>query len=295
MYYHICHTTTYNYSGPVFLQPHTVRLRPRCDSWQKLHSFSLVVEPNPCKVSHITDLDGNAIAQVWFQEATQHLKLQVTTEVETYQTNPFDYLLEPWATSLPIDYPSSLLSQLQPYQQSYGLASDYAIAQLAQELYQDVQGETLSFLRALNQHLYETCEQTIRETGNPWPAGVTLRQKRGSCRDVAVVFMEVCRAVGLAARFVSGYQEGDPDQEHRHLHAWVEVYLPGGGWRGYDPTHGLAVSDRHVALVASALPSYATPVSGNFSQVKPSLEGESNHTQSDMQVHISLQVANNTN
>ncbi len=291
MRYHISHTTTYIYTQPVLLQLHTLRLLPRSDSWQKLHSFSLAVEPNPFKISQITDLDGNTIAQLWFQEATEHLNLQVTTEVETYQTNPFDYLLEPWATKLPIDYPSSLLCQLQPYQQSYGLVPDSAIAQLAQDLYQDVQGDTITFLTALNQHLYETCEYTIRDTGNPWPAGVTLRQKRGSCRDLAVLFMEVCRAVGLAARFVSGYQEGDPKQNNRHLHAWAEVYLPGGGWRGYDPTHGLAVADRHVALVATALPSYATPVSGNFTPVKPILNGKGHSIESQMQVHLSIQVA----
>lgn len=284
MLYNIGHTTTYTYSQPVFLQPHILKLRPRCDSWQKLHSFSLVVEPEPVQVSQFTDLDGNAIAQLWFKVVTEQLTLQVTTEVETYRTIAFDYLLEPWATRLPIDYPSSLLCQLQPYRQSYEMGSDSAIAQLAQELYQDVQGETIPFLTALNQHLYQSCEYIIREMGDPWPAGITLRQKRGSCRDIAVLFMEVCRAVGLAARFVSGYQEGDPDQENRDLHAWAEVYVPGGGWRGYDPIQGLAVADRHVALVASALPNYTTPVSGNFAPLKSRFEG--GHAESQMQVHL---------
>jgi len=229
-------------------------------------------------------LDGNAIAKLWFQVATEHLKIQVTTTVETHRNNPFDYLLEPWAKSLPIDYSSSLLCQLLPYRQSYEMGSDSAIAQLAQEIYQEVDGETIPFLMTLNQRLYETCEYIIRETGDPWPAGITLRQKRGSCRDVAVLFMEVCRAVGLASRFVSGYQEGDPDQENRDLHAWAEVYLPGGGWRGYDPTQGLAVADCHIALVASALPNYTTPVSGNFAPLKSRFEG--GHAESRMQVHL---------
>lgn len=287
MLYKICHSTTYTYNQPVVLKPHTLRLRPRCDSWQKLHSFALWVEPKPVQVSQFTDLDGNAIAQIWFQGVTEHLKLQVTAEVETHRINPFDYLLEPWATKLPIDYPASLLSQLQPYRQSYEMGADSAIAQLAQELYQNVQGETIPFLGALNQRLYETCEQIIRETGDPWPAGITFRQKQGSCRDVVVLFMEVCRAVGLAARFVSGYQEGDPDTEQRDLHAWAEVYLPGGGWRGYDPIQGLAVADRHVALVASPLPQYTTPVVGNFAPVQPSLE-HGKAAQSQMDVHLSI-------
>ena len=81
--------------------------------------------------------------------------------------------------------------------------------------------------------------------------------------------MEVCRTVGLAARFVSGYQEGDPDSSDRDLHAWVEIYLPGAGWRGYDPTLGLAVSDRHITVAASAIPQYAAPIQGTFAPFNP--------------------------
>jgi transglutaminase-like putative cysteine protease len=93
---------------------------------------------------------------------------------------------------------------------------------------------------------------------------VTWQQKEGTCRDFAILFMEVCRLIGIAVRFVSGYQQGDSNSSDRHLHAWVEVYLPGAGWRGYDPTHGLAVADGHVALAASSLPRYAAPISGVF-------------------------------
>jgi transglutaminase-like putative cysteine protease len=101
--------------------------------------------------------------------------------------------------------------------------------------------------------------------------------------------MEICRAMGLAARFVSGYQEGDVEQDNRDLHAWAEVYLPGGGWRGYDPTHGLAVSDRHVALAASSFPSYAAAVTGHITPVK-SLAEEGEFTTSKITADISLQV-----
>ena len=94
----------------------------------------------------------------------------------------------------------------------------------------------------------------------------------GSCRDYAVLFMEVCRAMGIPARFVSGYQEGDTEQESRDLHAWAEVYLPGAGWRGYDPTLGLVVSDRHIPLAASAIPSYASAIEGLVTPIKPEIK-----------------------
>jgi transglutaminase-like putative cysteine protease len=97
--------------------------------------------------------------------------------------------------------------------------------------------------------------------------------------------MEVCRAIGIAARFVSGYQEGDSIQQSRDLHAWVEVYLPGAGWRGYDPTLGLIVSDRHIPLAASAIPRYAAAVQGT---VTPVARGE--NAIAELQAQISLTI-----
>ncbi len=128
--------------------------------------------------------------------------------------------------------------------------------------------ESPHILQTLVQRLYKECSYTMREEGMPWEAGVTWRRKQGSCRDLTVLFMEVCRAMGLAARFVSGYEVGDEETSQWELHAWAEVYLPGAGWRGYDPTHGLAVGDRHIALAANPLPQYCAPVKGAVSLVK---------------------------
>jgi transglutaminase-like putative cysteine protease len=266
--YHICHKITYTYDRAVVLQPHILRLRPRSDGWQQLYNFSLAVQPEPVGISHFTDFDGNASIKLSFAGETENLQIVVTSEVETLQTNPFNFLLEPWATQFPIDYPSLTFAQLQPYLQPHGTAPDSAVVQLAQEIYREVEGKTDLFPTALNQRLYQTCKQIHRAEGNPWVAGVTWREKQGACRDVAVLLMEVCRIMGLGARFVSGYQEGDRDQDERELHAWAEVYLPGGGWRGFDPAHGLAVTDRHIALAASAFPSYAAPILGGFAPIR---------------------------
>lgn len=286
MLYQITHTTTYTYTGSVQLQPHLVRLRPRSNGWQTLQMFMLSVTPEPTAQSQITDLDGNALIKVWFpQTFTERLEIRVQSQVATHEANPFNYLMEPWALQLPIDYPSSLLVRLQPYltgqNLKYAAAVDAIALQLAQEIYQTTAGNTTQFLNELNQRIYEDCKYMIRETGAPLPPGVTWSQKQGSCRDLTVLFIEVCRAIGLAARFVSGYQEGDLNRDDRHLHAWAEVYLPGAGWRGYDPTHGLAVSDRHIALVASSTASDAAPVSGSFKQT--------GGIQSSMTYHLQIQ------
>lgn len=263
MRYHIRHQTNYFYNQPVILSPHLLRLRPKSDGGQTLREFTLKINPEPLTITNIIDLDGNSCLQIWFNQPTEELLIDVVSEVETHGVNPFQYLLEPWATCLPFDYPISLHSQLQPYRQFYGLNNDPDMAALAQEIMQETEGQVLSFLFNLNDKIYRNCQQIIRLTGEPYLPGNTWKNKQGSCRDFVVLFMDVCRCVGLASRFVSGYQEGDLDQGERHLHAWVEVYLPGGGWKGYDPSHGLAVSDRHISLVSSPIPRYCAPVEGN--------------------------------
>lgn len=270
MLYQIIHTNTYTYTRPVDLDPHFVRLRPRSNSFQTLQDFSLEVAPAPAGLSELLDYEGNNIHKIWFFQPTAQLTIKITAKVETHCSNPFNFILEAWAVKLPIsDYPAPVLAHLQPYLTT---TPDPAIIQLAQEIWQAVDGQTLDFLSILNQRIYQTCAYTLRETGDPLPAGLTWTQQLGSCRDTAVVFIEACRLMGLAARFVSGYHETDPDHPESHLHAWAEVYLPGAGWRGYDPTQGLAVADRHIALVASAIPRHAGPISGSFKGIGASSE-----------------------
>lgn len=264
MRYRIRHFTCYSYSQPVLLKPHVLRLRPRSDAAQTLQQFQLTVTPDPQSQASLIDLEGNSTIGLWFSpEKTAQLMIETVAEVETHRTNPFDYLAEPWAAAFPVDYPASILVCLQPYLQNPLFpALDPGVVQLAQSLLFEARGNIGSFLTTLTQTIYETCEYTVRESGAAHPAGITWSQKRGSCRDFAVLLMAACRSLGLAARFVSGYQEGDLDMAEGDLHAWVEVYVPGGGWRGFDPTHGLAVADRHVVVAAAAHPNQAAPLVG---------------------------------
>lgn len=265
MRYHISHTTIYHYSQPVRLSTHTLRLRPRSDGIQQLANFSMEIQPLPIKASDFLDLEGNACHQIWFpDEPTTTLLIHSTSEIETHRTNPFDYLSEPWATHAPLDYPVSTAVRLTPYLAPPNLTISPQVIEFAQTLLHSVEANVGFFLTQLTQSIYSRCEYVQRHVGGPQPAGITLAQQSGTCRDFVVLFMEACRAVGLAARFVSGYQEGDPDQDNHDLHAWVEVYIPGGGWRGFDPTHGLAVTDRHIAVAAAAYPADAAPVVGKL-------------------------------
>lgn len=284
MRYQVVHTTTYTYSQAVALEPHWVRLRSRSDGSQTLHTFTLEIHPTPTGHSQVIDLDGNSIEKIWFEQPTDSLTVTATSEVETHCVNPFNYILEPWATHLPINYSASLLAQLYPYFYPLGISTsiDPIVAQLATEINHQVDGDVNQFLTELNQRIYQECISIIREDGHPLPPGITWTKRVGSCRDFAVLFMEACRAVGLAARFVSGYQEGDLDSDDYQLHAWVEVYLPGAGWRGFDPAHGLAVADRHIALVASVNPRQTAAISG-------AIRGSGIQSQMEFAISIELQ------
>lgn len=262
--YRIIHHTQYRYTQPVRLGEHTLRLQPRVDGSQQLHNFTCEIAPNPRKTIDWLDLQGNVCRQVLFSNADITTLIIVTQcDVETLRTNPFDYLSPDWAITAPIDYPQSLRQLIAPYLTTLYADSPTVIDWAQQQLHQ-VNGNVGLFLTGLTQAIYEAFTYETRQHGPPWPAGVVLAEQRGTCRDFTVLFMAACRAVGLAARFVSGYQRGDVDQTSHELHAWPEVYVPGGGWRGYDPTLGLAVADGHIALATAIDPSQAAAVSGKL-------------------------------
>ena len=265
MHFQISHRMNYTYSQPVFIEPLAVRLRPRCNSMQRVEHFSLDVAPTPAGIGECIDLDGNNIATVWFDGLHDSLTISATSQVEVLPTDPFKYVVtEEKTLRLPVIYPQPYWSALEQYlRRQYGSSQ---VEHFVQPIAEESEGQTIPFLRNLTVVIYEQFERVFRETGDPMTPNETIAQHRGACRDLAVLFIECCRNVGLAARFVSGYahEEVEDAFERRHMHAWVEAYLPGGGWRGFDPSLGLAVADRHVAVAASADPAYAAPTSGTF-------------------------------
>ncbi len=256
------HITRYRYSREVFLEPHVIRLCPRGDPGQRLLSFSIDVDPVPAGMSGSLDAEGNSVVWSWFGGTTETLTVSTRFVAETLRSAPFDYILPSAdAGRLPVPYTRQEQPILAPY-----LATEPTpgAAAFAEEIAAEADGDVQAFLLTLTDRIYRLCEVIVRDEGDPYPADQTLTDARGSCRDLAVLFVACCRHAGVAARFVSGYQEGDPDTENREMHAWAEACIPGGGWRGYDPTHGLVVADRHVAVAASAVPAGAAPVSGSL-------------------------------
>jgi transglutaminase-like putative cysteine protease len=277
MHFEIAHFTEYRYSAPVLLMPQTLRLRPREDGTQRLHVFRLDVQPVPSRVSMQAEPDGNTSLLATFSAAASFLRIHAYSKVETHRVNPFDFVItELAAMQVPVTYEPRLAHALSPALTPIDAPAVYAFAQACAR---DAGNDTLQFLSLLNRRLWERMRVVLRLSGEPMAPDECLQCGEGACRDLAMVFVAAARHLGLAARFVSGYQMTDPNEHARYLHAWAEVYLPGGGWRGYDPTHGIAVDDRYVPVAASSYSSLAAPIDGRFTPA---------HVTSQMKVTLDL-------
>ena len=256
------HSTAYRYPQDVELEPHTFRLRPRMTTTQWLLAFDLQILPRPAGSTECLDQDGNLAVRAWFSSPTRELSVRSRFTVELVRENPFDFLLSDESLNLPLWYPEPLSTALTSYRQDGQISEE--VTQFAHAIADVAQRNTLAFLGTLNQKIYQGFRQMTRPEGSPWTSNVTLRSRQGSCRDLAVLFCDVCRVMGLAARFVSGYECASAGQPHAYMHAWAEVYLPGAGWRGYDPARGVVVANTHIAVAAAFHYDLASPVAGGF-------------------------------
>ncbi|MFP4354995.1 MAG: transglutaminase N-terminal domain-containing protein [Phycisphaerae bacterium] len=278
MLLHVEHRIELTYSAAVHLEPLTVRLRPRSDDAQQLVHFEMQVQPAPAGTCQALDAEANVVDLLWFSDPVESLQLHVNSRTRTTRRNPWDFIL-PHAEGLklPIEYRPHIAARLGPYCRNDNL--DPSVARLAETLGDKTGHKTLDFLRHLADTI-EPFEKQVRRLGDPWLAAKTLASRAGTCRDTAVLFIEVCRCVGLAARFVSGYCPSDV-ADTTELHAWAEVFLPGLGWRGFDPGLGLAVAENHVALAGGINPAAAAPTEGTYRGT-----GVSSH----LQYHIEMSV-----
>ena len=257
----IQHNTHYRYSRRVQFDPHRLRFHPRDDGAQRVIDHQLSITPTPLGMNNHLDLEGNRVTQVWFDGEADHFDIEMTMQVETLRQNAFDFILMPEAEVLPINHEHDAICARAYLER---IVPDDAVTAFAAELSLAVNRNTLQFLNELNRQLFADFSHMHRDTGAPQSPALTLESRRGACRDLAVLFVDCCRSEGIAARFASGYQKGDLQSERRHLHAWPEVYLPGAGWRAFDPTHGEAIADTHVTIAAAANPRDTMPVSGSF-------------------------------
>ncbi len=265
------HVTHYRYDRRVALSPQVVRLRPAPHCRTPIVSYSLRIEPGEHFINWQQDPFANHLARLVFPDKTTEFKVTVDLVAEMSVYNPFDFFLEPEAENFPFAYEPELAHDLAPY-----LAKDEPTPKFAAFVASIPRGEqrTIDFLVGLNQRLQSEIGYLIRMEPGVQTPEVTLTNLSGSCRDTGWLLVQALRHLGLAARFVSGYLiQLKPDVksldgpsgaevDFTDLHAWCEVYLPGAGWIGLDPTSGLLAGEGHIPVACTPEPSTAAPVSG---------------------------------
>lgn len=267
------HLTEYRYDQPVGFGEHSLYLRPRESQTLRVTSFSLECRPE-ARVRWVRDCFNNVVAVASFgliQSSVLSFRCQMAFEVA--EENPFDFILESRASQFPFRYDERERSALQPY-----LEADESERWKVLDWVRTVLGsatsdtETIAFLSALNLGIQRSIAYERRDDEGIRTASETLAAGRGSCRDLAELFVTTSRQLGLAARFVSGYLCEPPPAEGSSafnvaagsMHAWAEVYLPGAGWRGFDPTNGILTDHHFLPAAVATRPQWVSPIQGRY-------------------------------
>lgn len=264
--YKIVHRTYYNFSQPVTLGPHTLILRPREDHELRIESFELSIAPNATLLWQ-RDVEGNSVARATFLHAAQQLSIESTVFIQQFNEQPLNFLVEDYALSYPFAYRSEDINILDPYRVLPAKPTQQIVMNWISQIWREGEAiETYSLLNRLCTAIFNNMVYNVREEPGVQSAQQTLSQNSGSCRDFALLFMQAVRCLGLAARFVSGYLHVSPTPTPGGAtHAWAEVYLPGAGWKGFDPTSGSVAGKDHIAVAVAASPESVPPVAGTYS------------------------------
>ncbi len=269
----LTHHTIYRYDRPISLGPQVVRLRPAPQCRSKVLSYALKISPDNHFINWQQDPQSNYLARLVFPEKTASFEITVDLVAEMAVINPFDFFLEPHVREFPFTYAPWQRRELEPY--LHPLPPGSRLRQWLSTVASSHES-TVDFLVDLNQRLQKDIEYVVRLEAGIQTCEETLESGKGSCRDTGWLLVQILRHLGLAARFVSGYLiQLKPDvkpldgpagaeNDFTDLHAWAEVYLPGAGWIGLDPTSGLLAGEGHLPLACTPDPESAAPISGSL-------------------------------
>ena len=266
----IHHQSVYRFDRPTLVLPHSVRLRPAPHCRTPISNYSLNITPDSHYIHWQQDPFNNYMARLQFNALADELAIDVKLEASLEPFNPFDFFVDEEASTFPFRYEPELVKELGPYL----LISEQGpkLKAFVKSIDQSKQ-ETVGFLVAVNKLIHQEISYIQRFEPGVLTCEETLKNKQGSCRESAWLLMQVYRHLGLVTRFVSGYQviledtvSEDGQQtitkDRIDLHAWVEVYVPGAGWIGLDPSAGLLASENYIPLACTPSPESAAPISG---------------------------------
>lgn len=261
----IDHLSEYRFAAPVTLLPHRMLLRPRENHGLRIVSASLEIEPTASIRWHRDPLD-NSVAIVTFAVASDLLRVASSLVVEHFDESPLDFVVENHAVMYPFGYVAADAAMLAPFRVPTWPEDHDSVEGWLTTLSARVGVvETFVLLDRMNRAINQGFRYEVREEFGVQSPARTLERRAGSCRDFATLFMEACRQLGLASRFVSGYLYAPLNPAFSGTsHAWAEVYLPGAGWRGFDPITGRVVGPDHIAVAVAHHPEHVAPISGSF-------------------------------
>jgi len=261
----ILHRTYYNFSNTVRLGPHYLRLRPREDHELHVDSFRVNITPT-AKLNWQRDVEGNSVAIATFTTHTAQLAIESEVYIQQFNETPLDFLLSDYAINYPFAYLENERFLLLPYMAYPEPEAKNQLDKWITNFWQPGEAiQSYSLLQRLSTYINQSLSYRIREEEGVQSAKQTLENASGSCRDFALLFMQTARCLGFAARFVSGYLHTAPSAtDYGATHAWAEVYLPGVGWKGFDPTSGILVGSDHIAVAVALMPESVPSVSGTF-------------------------------
>jgi len=261
----IRHRTTYRYTQNVDFGPHTMMLRPR--EGHDVHIEQSVLQISPAhRIDWFRDVYGNCLAVAQFSQSAKELMIFSDVVLNHFESNPLDVYTEKGASKYPFAYKPETSLELSTLMQPVYTNDSLLVQQWLMQFWHPGQTkDTLALLREVNEYIYRTFRYQVRYEAGVQSPLQTMTKQSGSCRDFATLFIEACRCLGFGARFVSGYiVSGGATGPGASMHAWAEVYLPGVGWKGFDPTLGRLAMSEHVPVAVSRHPENVMPISGSF-------------------------------